>query len=407
MPRCVARILRKCCLLAYHSRLSCSALPPKAAPLCRRLLPRPSPPRTQHCTAAARRMSSARAAAGGPALAEAKAALVAAIARGREVPTLQTRAPHTGPQAIPPMLQGLAVEDMEVLADPSPQGWVPLRCVHDPATPGVSPRAALLLVHATGAERGSLVPHQARLARLGFLVATLDCRYHGLRGEPGRSDRDVYEDALVRAWHGSGEHPFILDNAWDVSRALDYLESRPDVDATRVGASGVSMGGMIAWFAAAADERLAAVAPLIGVQHFGWAVRQRRYHARVESIPGVFEAAQADRGQPADHRAADPGTVTAVWRTLLPGLAEVYDAPELLSLLAPRPALVVNGELDPRCPMPGVRIALLEARKEYEAHGAPSALRLFMDPGVGHEATPAMWWQVDAFLQETLLLAAD
>lgn len=167
------------------------------------------------------------------------------------------------------MLQGLAVEDMEVLADPSPQGWVPLRCVHDPATPGVSPRAALLLVHATGAERGSLVPHQARLARLGFLVATLDCRYHGLRGEPGRSDRDVYEDALVRAWHGSGEHPFILDNAWDVSRALDYLESRPDVDATRVGASGVSMGGMIAWFAAAADERLAAVAPLIGVQHFG------------------------------------------------------------------------------------------------------------------------------------------
>ena len=158
-------------------------------------------------------------------------------------------------------------------------------------------------------------------------------RYHGLRGEAGRSDRDTYEDALVRcaalcccghggpwrwhncrlallracggwhaeqwrvplrdsfsgprcsrctheppllwcaprlrAWHGSGEHPFILDNAWDVSRALDYLASRPDVDATRMGASGVSMGGMIAWFAAAADERLAAVAPLIGVQHFG------------------------------------------------------------------------------------------------------------------------------------------
>jgi hypothetical protein len=89
MPHCVARILRTCCLLASHSRLSCCALPPQAAPLCRRLLPRPSPPRTQHCTAAARRMSSACAAAGGPAMAEAKAALVAAIARGREVPTLQ------------------------------------------------------------------------------------------------------------------------------------------------------------------------------------------------------------------------------------------------------------------------------------------------------------------------------
>ena len=61
-----------------------------------------------------------------------------------------------------------------------------------------------------------------------------------------------------------------------------------------------------------------------------------------------------------------------------------------------------------RCLMAqGVRIALLEARKAYEACGAPSALRLFVDPGVGHEATPAMWWQVDAFLQETLLPPAE
>jgi hypothetical protein len=93
-----------------------------------------------------------------------------------------------------------------------------------------------------------------------------------------RCSRCTHEPPLLwcaprlRAWHGSGEHPFILDNAWDVSRALDYLASRPDVDATRMGASGVSMGGMIAWFAAAADERLAAVAPLIGVQHFGCVV---------------------------------------------------------------------------------------------------------------------------------------
>ena len=50
---------------------------------------------------------------------------------------------------------------------------------------------------------------------------------------------------------------------------LDYLETREDVDAGRVGLTGVSLGGMHAWLCAAADARVAAAAPMIGVQNFG------------------------------------------------------------------------------------------------------------------------------------------
>ena len=47
---------------------------------------------------------------------------------------------------------------------------------------------------------------------------------------------------------------------------LTYLAARPDVDAARLGCTGVSLGGMHAWLLAALDPRVACAAPFIGVQ---------------------------------------------------------------------------------------------------------------------------------------------
>ncbi len=62
------------------------------------------------------------------------------------------------------------------------------------------------------------------------------------------------------------ERPFLLDNVWDIGALLDYLGTRPDVDAARIGITGVSLGGMHSWLAAALDTRIAVAAPMIGVQ---------------------------------------------------------------------------------------------------------------------------------------------
>ena len=45
----------------------------------------------------------------------------------------------------------------------------------------------------------------------------------------------------------------------DQQIALDYLESRPEVDAARIGAQGMSMGSTQAWWLGAIDERIKAV----------------------------------------------------------------------------------------------------------------------------------------------------
>lgn len=54
------------------------------------------------------------------------------------------------------------------------------------------------------------------------------------------------------------EHPLRHDYEVPIKYAIDYLESRPDVDAHRVGLMGVSFGGQFAVRAAAFEHRLKA-----------------------------------------------------------------------------------------------------------------------------------------------------
>jgi hypothetical protein len=85
-------------------------------------------------------------------------------------------------------------------------------------------------------------------------------------------------------------------------------------------------------------------------------------------------------------------------------MLEAYDAPLSLPLIAPRPLLLANGELDPRCPMAGVREALAAAAAAYAARGAAGALELFEQPGVGHQETEEMRAAVRGFFDRRLLL---
>ncbi|KAI3431599.1 hypothetical protein D9Q98_004649 [Chlorella vulgaris] len=357
----------------------------------------------------------------------ARVALLQALTRGRDIPTtLQTR-PAVGRMGhqTTAAFRGLQVEELQMCSETeaelatdsaceAAQAWVPVRLVKQAVAQGRLP--VVVLLHATGTDKDSLATQQAHFARRGYLAAAIDCRYHGDRAAVGEGCWEGYQQALVRAWRGSGELPFLLDNVWDLLRLLDLLQSRPDVEPGRIGMTGVSLGGMHTWLTAAADERVAAAAPMIGVQNFGWAVEQQRYHARVGSIPHVFQAAAAEAIEQLDpelpHQAPQAAggeaqisadVVKAVWDRLLPGLLEHYDAPMSLPLLAPRPLLIANGELDPRCPMEGVHLAMEAVQAAYERQGSLDKLQLYVVPDCEHQSTDCMWEQVFAFMDRHLL----
>lgn len=93
-----------------------------------------------------------------------------------------------------------------------------------------------------------------------------------------------------------------------------------------------------------------------------------------------------------------------VQRTHFPGLLDDYDTPKSLLAVALRPFLAINGELDPRCPLPGVREAFAAAAAGgYAAAGAEEgALQLRVFGGVGHEFTAGMAAAEEEFFADWL-----
>ena len=278
--------------------------------------------------------------------------------------------------------------------------------------------------------------------------AALVAAWRGGSEPPERSaaQRSAASETIRRSGHSGSARPFLFDGAWDCLRAVRFatglsIDGRttvgdpegPDavlparaasgdeppldlvdvnVDETRVGVSGVSLGGMYAWLAAAAaPETIAAAAPLIGAQDFGWALRNDMWRARVDSLPpALFETAARERETSdvsLDETTAPTLTaelVERVYDAVCPGLTSDLDGPRTFPLVAPRPMLIVNGELDPRNPLEGVRGVVAATRRAYESKpaAAADAFVAVAQRGVAHACTSEMLTLADAWLDARL-----
>lgn len=65
-------------------------------------------------------------------------------------------------------------------------------------------------------------------------------------------------------WHSRGYTPAGVE-CWNGIRAIDYLQSRPEVDPDRIAVTGISGGGAASFWIAAADERVKVAVPVSGM----------------------------------------------------------------------------------------------------------------------------------------------
>ena len=165
------------------------------------------------------------------------------------------------------------------------------------------------------------------LVRAGYAVLAPDAYWHGDRAGTGpsgtaESGRAEQEDLFkLNLWLGRTLWGMFVR---DDQVALDYLCSRPEVDASRIGATGMSMGSTRAWWLAAVDERVAAVVAVACLTRYQNLIAhgELRQH-------GVYY--------------------------FVNGLLRHFDSEGVLSLIAPRPLLCLTGELDAGSPADGVR----------------------------------------------------
>jgi dienelactone hydrolase len=243
-------------------------------------------------------------------------------------------------------------------------------------------RPVVIALHGTGGSKANMISLCRKLADVGFIAVAIDGRYHGER-KTGKGEID-YDDAIVRAFHGSGEHPFYYDTVWDVMRLVDYLSTRDDVDANRIGLIGISKGGIETYLAAAADPRIAVAVPCIGVESFRWALDNNDWQGRIGTIQPAFDTIAKENGmtQP------DSAFVQKFYDRVVPGIAGEFDGPEMLALIAPRPLLMINSDSDIHTPLPGVQECVAAAEKVYAADNATDRFAVIIQKNTGHQVKP-------------------
>lgn len=75
----------------------------------------------------------------------------------------------------------------------------------------------------------------------------------------------------------------------------------------------------------------------------------------------------------------------------VPGMLNHFDTEAVVSLVAPRPLLLMNGDQDDGSPVEGIRAIESVARRAYDLSSAGDRLESRIYPGVGHEYLPDMW----------------
>ena len=262
--------------------------------------------------------------------------------------------------------------------------------IYKPVSATGKPLPAVIFLHGTGGSKdgGDITNILYLLSKRGIMGVAIDARFHGERIAGGAHGANEYVAAITKAWRNTDldkqTHPFLFDTVYDLWRVMDYLNTRPDVAAGRIGMGGISMGGIETWLAAATDKRIKVIVPDISVQSFAWSLANNRWQGRANTIKEAHLQAAKDMGD-ADLNAQN---VKALWDKLIPGITFEYDCPSMLLLIAPRPMLVLSTENDPNNPLPGANIAYKTAEKRYRNDNATDKLKMDVTPKLGHTSTP-------------------
>ena len=205
-------------------------------------------------------------------------------------------------------------------------------------------------------------PYAIALARKGYAGLCIDSWAFGKRA--GRSEQDIFKDML---WKGQVMWGMMV---YDNLRALDYLESREDVDMKRVATMGMSMGSTMAWWLSALDERIKVCVDLCCLTDFDELIKENGL-----SLHGIYY--------------------------YVPDLRTHFTTSQINALIAPRPHFGLAGRYDPLTPVKGLEKIDTALKEAYKAAGAPDAWKLKIYP-VAHIETEEMRKDILDFLEKWL-----
>ncbi|MFN7878050.1 MAG: alpha/beta hydrolase family protein [Pirellula sp.] len=253
-----------------------------------------------------------------------------------------------------------------------PDVWVPSYLLI-PKQPSNQPRPAVLCLHQTipigkgepvGLGGEPNLHYAIELARRGFIALAPDYPSFG---------EYRYDFANNRKWKSGS-----LKAIWDNMRAIDLLVARSDVDATKIGCIGHSLGGHNTIFTSVFDERIKVAVSSCGFTSF------RKYYG------GKLNGWTSDRYMPR----------IATEYDLAPDRVP-FDFPQMIAAIAPRAFFSNSPQHDENFDCDGVRESIEAARPVFEALGVPDNLQVIY-PDCAHDFPPEAREAAYRFLEDKL-----
>lgn len=161
-----------------------------------------------------------------------------------------------------------------------------------PGAKAAGKRPAVLLLHGLGGDKNQLQALAMLLNGKGFLTLAIDIAGHGER--PKVNGKPIGEQDLA------GMRTVAAQTVQDLRRAVDYLSTRDDVDAARIGLVGVSLGGVLGARLLTEEPRIAAASLWVAGGDWGTLITTsahpfaKRFRESGESDPVKIRAALAD-----------------------------------------------------------------------------------------------------------------
>lgn len=212
----------------------------------------------------------------------------------------------------------------------------------------------------------SVMPAYAPVyAEKGILTLAIDSWCFGER--KANTEMDAFKKML---WEGKTLFGMML---FDEMKALDYLLSRPEADAKKVGVFGLSMGATKAWWLSALDTRITTCLDLCCMTDFEELMKENNLKGH-----GIYY--------------------------YVPSLLKYFDTKTINELIVPRPHVSLNGQRDELTPPKGVekvRDYLLPLYKKY-GNAGDCRIDLF---DCGHEELPEMRQIILSWLDQHLVNA--
>lgn len=184
-------------------------------------------------------------------------------------------------------------------------------------TGGTAPYACVILMHGYGGDKNGLQLLAPVFAQKGISTLAIDAEYHGERKQSGS---DIFSPYLYR------NRDALVQTVIDLRRAIDFLQSRREIDAKRIGYIGLSMGGILGGVLAGVDERIQAPILVVAGGDWGSLFANSQHPMAIQlrqRYPEVFASPQG------------------VNQTLGP-----VDPVHWVARIAPRPLLMINGNGD-------------------------------------------------------------